>query len=264
MEVAMAEADRFYVKLREAPDFLKSRHHLRGSVEQWWQERGFKFPDVFMNRNGIGFMSRHVATARYEDCAFILLAERAGLTPVWSTYVRDKFVDRSPVKYSYVRPRLIVGFGRRSGSPIVKKLDHVHPKAVEGVPIDRIVSKDGEGLVNWHRRLLEMVYPGALVTDLSDIYQACEGARGYYPLLLSLGIAHGVFFEDFHGGETGEELRRFTQNVFEPAFDEVANLFGVRPIITPLPWWKELGYYVAPELACGWRTHQNVLKHLLI
>ncbi len=259
----MVEAARFYVGFEHAPGLLGSRQHLREKVERWWRQRGFEFPDVFGSRNGIGFVSRHVATARYEDCAFILLAERAGLVPVWSTYIHDKFVDRSPVKYSYVCPRIVTGFGNRSGSPIVKKLIHAHPKAVEGMPIDRIVTKDGENLVGWHRRLLEVVCPGALVTDPSDIYRASGGARGYYPLLLSLGVAHGVFFEDFHGGETGEELRRFTQGVFEPSFDEVANLFGAKPLIVPLPWWQELGYYVAPELAGDWRTHRSILRHLL-
>ncbi|OGZ97063.1 MAG: hypothetical protein A3B34_02995 [Candidatus Sungbacteria bacterium RIFCSPLOWO2_01_FULL_54_21] len=257
-------AQRFYIPMAHARGMLEGRAVLRESVEQWWAAQGFVFPSAFARRARIGFVSRHVATARYEDCAFILLAERAGLCPVWSTYLRDRFVTHSPVKASYVAPKVVGGFSPR-GFPEIRKIVLADSQICEKerTPLDRILLGSGEAMVAWHRRLLQAVYPGAWTTDPSDMYLARGWAKGYYPLLLSLAVAHGVLFEDFHGGETGEGLMRFTREVFEPAFDAVAATFGVAPMLVPLPWWRELGYYVAHHRADQWRTDRSILKHLL-
>ncbi len=255
----------FYVGLVEAREELLSRHHLRQEVEQWWsEERGFPFPQAFLHERPLGFVSRHLATARYEDILFIRMCEIVGITPVWSTYTGDKFIDRSPVKYSYLQPRVVEGFGKRN-VPIVRRFRLADPKAWEGRRLDEIqVVHEKKSLVSYHEERLRSIYsvPRLItlwINDLTFVYKDCEGgAVGYYPLLLSLAIAHGVMFEDFHGGEsTSVSLDSFTSRVFEPAFREVSEHFGAPPLIVPLPWWKELGYYPSPELcrAVPWRTH---------
>lgn len=263
MRESIAE-DRWYASCHEVRHLLKKRRGLRGAVEECWKAQGFVFPSAFLREEHIGFVSRHIATARYEDCAFILMAELAGLRPVWSTYVRDRFVTHSPVKSSYLLPRVVTGFSPR-GFPEVRKLRLADTQEAEimQMRLSEITAVSGESLVAWHRNLLHSVYPQALVTDPSDIYLARGGAKGYYPLLLSLAVAHGVLFEDFHGGETGEGLTRFTREIFEPAFAAVEAIFGVPPLIVPLPWWRELGYYVNLSRAGKWRSDRTILKHLL-
>lgn len=254
----------WYVSADSMPRHLEARTSLRGAVEEYWKSQGFVFPSAFMHDMPLGFVSRHLATARYEDCAFILMAERAGLTPVWSTYVRDRFVTHSPVKGSYLLPRIVSGFSRR-GFPQIRKLALADTQEAERERrrLNEITTREGSSVVAWHRAVLEGVYPGALVTDPSDIYMSLGGAKGYYPLLLSLAVAHGVLFEDFHGGESGEGLNRFTHEVFEPAFRVVEEIFGVPPLIVPLPWWHELGYYVAPHRVSQWREDRVILRDLL-
>lgn len=255
-------ASGFYVGSKEAVRTLNSRTHLRHSVEQYWENHGCEVPLGFLGETHIGFIGRQLATARYEDCAFVLLAERTGLTPVWTTYVRDKFVERSPLKYSYVRPCVVTGFDQR-GMPIRTKLRLADPKNVEGRRLDVIVTIEGGTLVEWHRAHMQSVFADPITVDFSYMYTAHVNSRAYYPLLLSLAVAHGVYFEDYHGGESGAGLDTFTKNVFEPAFAEVTERFGVSPLIVPLPWWKELGHYVAPILSGEWRSHVSILKHLL-
>lgn len=238
-------SESFYTPLETARCTLLSRHSLRKQIEEWWREKGFPFPEAFRDTRPIGFISRHIATARYEDLLFIRLCEKGGLKPIWSTYTKDRFIDRSPVKYSYLQPRIITGFGKRK-SPIVRRVRLAEPKLWEGRPLDQIPVEGGT-LISWHRLLLEEAYTEAVVTDPSDIYQALGGARGYYPFLLSLALAHGVLFEDFHSGESGGQLDSFTSRVFEPAFQEVNARFNATPLIVRLPWWKELGYYLSLE-----------------
>ncbi len=255
-------ASGFYVGSKEAVRTLNDRTHLRHAVEQWWGKRGYELPSSFLCEAPIGFIGRQLAAARYEDCAFVLLAERAGLTPVWTTYVRDKFVERSPLKYSYVRPCVVTGFDHR-GMPIRAKLRLADPKNVEGRRLEAIMTIEGANLVEWHRAHMQSAFADPMITDLSYMYMAHANPRAYYPLLLSLAVAHGVYFEDYHGGESGAGLDAFTRNVFEPAFGEVTERFGVSPLIVPLPWWKELGHYVAPRLSEEWRSHVSILKYLL-
>jgi hypothetical protein len=247
----------FYTPLEQAYCTLEERRSLRGSVEKYWSSRGFTVPAVF-SQEPLGFICRHIATGRYEDCVFILMTERAGLRPLWLTYTGDRFVTCSPVKFSYLRPRIVTGFANCSNNPIVKKLKLADPVLVEAArtPLSDIRTENGEPLVEWHRRILSAVYPEAAVIDLSGIFKKCGGAKGYYPLLLSLAVSHGVLFEDFHNGESGESLRGFTEKIFEPSFWEVSRLFGKPPVIVPLPWRREFGYYVG---LADWRGHE-ILK----
>lgn len=272
----------FYVQLEDAKDLLLDRRSSRFAVQEYWTEKGFSFPDAFLDERPLGFVSRHLATARYEDLVFMRMCKKAGLAPIWSTYIGDKFIDRSPIKYSYLQPRVVTGFGRNE-SPIVRRLRLAEPRAWEGRPLDEIEMFDGifqETLVRYHEAKLTEIYNGPRILtalrrsllgvlfdidsllprikDFTQVYRACGKAKDYYPLLLSLAVAHGAMFEDFHGGESsGVELGSFTQRVFEPAFREVTELFGIPPLIVPLPWWKELGYYPSLELcrARDWRTH---------
>ncbi|MER3570097.1 MAG: hypothetical protein C4348_00570 [Patescibacteria group bacterium] len=260
------KCERFYIPLEEARALLEERRQQGWTlkVEEYWRKkRGIQFPEELSNLNDLaGFLARHLATARYEDFAFILLTKRAGLKPTWLTYTADRFVTCSPVKVSYLCPKIVTGFGRRGG-PILRKYRLANPRVAERKRLCDIRINTGKKLVDWHRRRLEAVYPGANVVDFSRVFQARGNAQGYYPLFLSLAVAHGVLFEDFHGGESGERLNSFTKEVFEPAFDEVTNTFGVQPLIVKLPWWPELGYYPSIKLATNWRNHRSILKDLL-
>jgi len=185
------------------------------------------------------------------------MCEQGGLTPLWAPYEGDWYVDKSPLKCSYVQPRIVRGFGK-TDKPILHKERLVHPTTCQGKRLNEISVNPRLSLVNWHRFWLERVYPDAIVTDFSHIYMRAGGRPpDYYPFLLSLFLAHAVLFEDYHGGESGTRLDRFTSGIFEPAFTGVEARFGIPPLIVPLPWWKELGYYPSLEFCqkLPWKMH---------
>lgn len=262
----------FYVPLEDAREKLLERRAIRSKIEAWWEERGMPFPEPLLDQTKqFGLNVRQLASCRYEDLLFITMCEQGGLTPLWAPYERDWYVDKSPLKCSYIQPRFVIESGK--GKSFVHKLRLANPRVCqhkrlneifvnpaprfgewqEGVDLDPIWR-----LVNWHREHLEGIYPDAIVNDFSHIYTRAGGRpRDYYPFLLSLFVAHGVLMEDYHGGESGTRLEAFTGKVFEPAFAEVETRFRASPLIVLLPWWKELGYYPSLELCKvrDWRTH---------
>lgn len=162
----------WYVVQEDARGLLAQRLRLRAAVEECWKAQGFVFPSAFLGNQFVGFVSRHLATARYEDCAFILLAEQAGLAPVWSTYVRDRFVTHSPVKASYVLPRIVTGFSPR-GFPEIQKVRLADARKIEErrLSLNEIfVDDDHEDvplmLTEWHHALLYAAYSEAIISDL--------------------------------------------------------------------------------------------------
>lgn len=250
----------FYVPLEEAREKLLERRAIRPQVEMWWEEKGMPFPELLLDQTKqFGLNVRQLASCRYEDLLFIAMCEKGGLTPLWAPYERDWYVDKSPLKCSYLQPRIVTGFGK-TGKPILRKQRLVHPMMCQGKKLDEILINHvvRMSLVDWHRLWREWIYPEAIVNDFSHIYKGAGGRpQDYYSFLLSLFVAHGVLIEDYHGGESGNRLDLFTGNIFEPAFAEVETRFGTSPLIVPLPWWKELGYYPSLELCKvrDWRTH---------
>lgn len=236
------------------------RQPLRYQIEAWWLENGWGNPPIVQAMEGrlCGVLTRHIATFRYEDGLFSLMAKEAGLHPVWLEYVDDKFVDVSPYKRSLLRPTLCFGRGRRGGFKLRKENLVANEGFWRGKPLQNIVTDQGEQLVSWHHVLQDEMLRGFLTespkrTDCSEwLAKVSPTAYGYYEAYLSCFIAHAVLFEDFHGGESGQELDSFTRGIFEPAWKRVHEQFGVSPLIVRLPWWESLGYYPGDG---EWRSH---------
>ncbi|MEK7582973.1 MAG: hypothetical protein AAB483_01030 [Patescibacteria group bacterium] len=255
---------------------MLGRQDLRAKVEAWWVTEGWGIPPFHVTTELPGFLVRNIATARYEDCLFALMAERAGFTPVWGQFVRDIHSMRSSVKKSYLVGEFCSGRGKRGGP---KTDRHEFLRVANGRPgpkrtlhlvherwVDREIrliteERTGESLVarhNGYQRRILGVEDDRRIEFSAWLRQERGGkvdkSQAYYPRYLSMFVAHAVLFEDYHGGESGTELDGFTATVFEPAFKQVTERFGVSPIIVPLPWWPELAFYPHPD-AGDWRTH---------
>jgi hypothetical protein len=90
--------------------------------------------------------------------------------------------------------------------------------------------------VNFHKRLFEIsgiALDGLLFYDASDwLKRNGASADKYYERDLLLYICHGILFENFL--LTGDD-RKFTRDIFLPAFEKAYNLTGVKPLIVPIP-----------------------------
>jgi len=255
----MSEA--YYVSPHQAKPALLDRQELKRAVEQFWADNNVAFPEVLKGDAHLSVIGRHVATFRFEDAIFALMSQAADLTPAWLTYTADKFVTVSNVKRSLTRPFLTSRLNK-NGQPItmaqrlVENIDRW-----SGKPIESILTTDGIPLVAWHKQRLQAAIPDALVSDMSEFCKAWGGkADSYYDAYLSLFIAHGVLFEDYHGGESGEVLNGFTARVFEPAIERLERRFGVKPLVVALPWWPELGHYPDKEWLTNWGSCKQILR----
>ena len=251
----------FYTKMSQAKNELANRKHLRRNVEDFWSGMGITFPECILQGYDLAIIARQLATFRFEDAKFILMAEAMGLRPCWPTYLQDKFVSQSKLKMSYVRPKLASRFNGQGQvicryDKLVKQID-----SIDGKPLCAIQLSGSVSLADYHRSRLLKAYPQADICDVSSMFAQCgKTASAYYLLALSLYVAHGVLIEDYHGGESGKVLDSFTADVFEPAFKKAADLFGAKAIIVKLPWWEELGYYPDGQWLDNWRDCASILS----
>lgn len=262
----------YYVRLDQAREQLAAREAMRAQVEEWWEQQGWgRAPIPTHAPPNLAVLSRNCATARIEDCVFMLLAMQAGLVPCWSSYDGDRMCAGSRVKASYLAGKVITGANRK-GEPLcmphwwlqsmtkreirerglrTSTGDHPHHR-FDGVVLRELIVPGSaherlpDYLANHQSMMLRDWLPGGLQRfDITQWYRQAgfRTSSEYYIALLSLAIAHGVLFEDFHGGESGDQLGEFTRTVFQPAFRELEQIFGVKPLITPLPWWREMAYF---------------------
>lgn len=88
-----------------------------------------------------------------------------------------------------------------------------------------------------------------LTFDIGNMYNG-KKAPEYYAAYLAMFGGLNCLLEDFHGGESGCALKKFTENVFEPAFERVERELGFKPLIYKLPWKEGFDRYIdCPNLA---------------
>lgn len=253
----------FYCSIHQAVKELavRQRTGVCERVAAWQSRQGFPVSPIPTLERGVAILGRHVATARFEDIVFSEMARSAGLIPGWFEYSGDRFATASAFKRSLVRPQLCTKVGK--AGPIVITQRIVNVESAINKPLHAISTNSGESLPAWHHALHEKVFGKTLRIDVSRHLQSIGSAAQYYAYYLSWAISHGILFEDFHGGESGDGLDRFTAGVFEPAWERVHNEIGIEPLIVPLPWWDGLQYYTdTPKWeAFGIVTHEKLRAH---
>ena len=248
--------DSYYVELEHAREVLLSRQKLREKVPEFWIKQGVEFPTRKFNELPlIAFCARQLVTFRFEDAVFLQMAEKSGLTPLWSPLVDDTFTVVSSLKRSYVQPYMATGLNKNGQLITVRNRLVKDPHTRSRIPLKDLVADDGANIAAWHYdRWLQATAGSGLMLDATEFKSGWGGnTQRYYLGLLSLFVAHGVLFEDYHGGESGGALGGFTARVFEPAFATIEAYFGVKPLIVRLPWWRELAYYPDENWIQTWR-----------
>lgn len=247
----------FYVELPDAKSILNNRKSLRGEVEEWWSSIGLEFPSHLSN---CGLLGRD-PMARVEFFKFYQMCEQIGLSSACIEASGELFVSSKP-KMSMAHPK-IFRFSQK-GSIITQKRKLINIQDHDGK------SSIGEtGILGFHRERMEGVLPDLEIWDMSKFVQTWKDLNLYYQFYLSLAVAHGVLFEDYHGvGESGNCLSNFTEEVFEPAFHWLEKKFGVSPMIVSLPWKNTYNLHPSGEILeqmreCGSKVNLDPIKSLL-
>jgi hypothetical protein len=250
-----------YISPSMARTLLENRRRLRPEIERWWNAQGWMIPDRFRQSHAIAGFGRAIATQRYEDVLFMHYALEAEFTPVWLEYLDCRFSSHSPFGRSLLHPCFYEKHGKHGGI-VTKKHKLAQIEAERTKMLSQIMTNGGTRLVDYHHQLHARFGLPSAIIDCSAFYGQFGKAAEYYLPYISLFMAHGVLFEDYHGGESGDALSDFTDEIFTPAFKKLESLFGVSPMLVRMPWHDNLRFY-APEGRNDWTNHGVIPEQLL-
>lgn len=224
-----------YTPLNEALEELGRRWEdvdLRKSVSEYL---GGDVPEAFADGfNVVTF--RHICTPNYELHRFVSVADAFGWKPIFGEYLEDKFTSNNLNKYYLGKMGFHFGHGKKGGGKI-KYQNIIDFNKANGHPISSIKTIWGQALVDFHKEIFTARFPQfadqKFFFDSSKWFKDHGGsATEYYKKLLALFVSHGVLFENFILSE--KEEMDFTKKAFLPAFFEVWDKLGVKPLIVAL------------------------------
>lgn len=187
-------------------------------------------PPVFNNEPG-AVLGRHIVSPNNELSCFLEHSVRINLKPVCIEYLNDKFSSVNRDKVALAKMAFISSTDKR-GNVIFKYSKVIDFSNCEGIQFDSCKTIWGEKLIDFHHRILSNIHPDIEYFDGSSLYSSNGGiASGKYRKILALFICYGVLFENF---VTNADEQRFAEEVVYPAFKEVEQLFGLKPLVVPL------------------------------
>jgi hypothetical protein len=194
---------------------------------------------------------RQLASCRYEDIAFARLAETAGLTPFWPTYLSDCYTTFNPDKVNYVRIRIKISDSHNWKFKVINDWDGLDKKKPElGKVQTKYLDDSGQPLLltDIHLQMRKIVFPHYALNsfDHSEWYKTQKLRSGhYYSSIFALFVCHGIMFEDYHNGPNASSLQKFVSRIVQPAFDLVEREIGLTPLMVNFPWQE--GYQLYPR-----------------
>ena len=187
----------------------------------------------FIRNTPIALLSRQIASPNYEFHMAYKLANKLGLKLVIEEFLDDKFCTSNIVKLGLARMRIFYRFGKNRHH-ITKKTKVIDISKNDGKQLKKVETYTGEKLFELHHRLLHLYHRNIRIYDNSEwINSHGRIAIKHYPYFFALFICYGVLLETFWITSSKEE-RDFVFNVVKPAFDQIKDIFGVRPIIVQL------------------------------
>lgn len=193
-----------------------------------------RLPDLFQDKK-IGILFRQLATPNYEMRRFVSILDAIeGIVPVFWEYYSDKFTSNNEYKHSLGKLHYFLGKGKKGGVKIDTQ-NIIDFNKYNGEKISDVKTLWGQSLVSFHHELFEKEYGKVETTSFFDASKWFAGSGGsakeYYTNFITLFVKNGILFENFMLDE--KELS-FTTEVFLPAFIEVWQKTGKKPLIVAL------------------------------
>jgi hypothetical protein len=238
-----------YTPLEEAKKEIERRwndEELKKKVEKFLNN---DIPDIFKNEP-CAVLVRDIITPNNEFRFFMDIASDLNMKTVFVEYSKSKFVAKNLNKYHLCCPHCYEDPVNLI-NPIIKKNKIVDFNLMEGKPLNEVITKDGQNLIDFHHKILKERYPHIKDEDIFDFYDWFNNHRnvdGYYYLhYLALFLCFGILFDNFifSNGE-----KEFTEEKIIPSIKKLTEIFGVKPLIVPatpleyennLFWWYYLG-----------------------
>lgn len=181
------------------------------------------------------WLDRYIATPDNEFFHFLELAENVKLKPIAIESLDDRFYRKNVDKMCLAEMKFL---DKKNGNDAARRIKIIDCGKHHMKRFNEINTHWEESFVDFHHRLFDLHAENVQRFDISEWrYRKGPIAKDYYSGLLALFVCHGIIFEDFVTNE-GEE--RFSRNVVFPAFEEITNRFGVRPLIVHIYTEEEL------------------------
>lgn len=228
----------YYTSREEVLDTLNQRRSdssLQRRINEFIQDEiGFENPCEFQ---GAGILARHLPVCRKETLYSKALCDELGVDFAMPSFSNDRYVNCSAEKRSFLK------FNTHDG----QRVELVSGQGRNNYDISRATLRD---LVCENSRTPVIDYhffrTNSVIGDFGYFDFDPQGlvASEYYPAYLAMFGGTNCLLEDFHGGESGAALKKFTQGIFEPAFRRVQSELGFKPLVTPIPFESDFSQYV--------------------
>lgn len=178
-------------------------------------------------------LARHVASPSYEMLWFTRLSRRHGFQPLVIEHRSDRFTVHNPAKRSLAMLPIEVGRSR-NGQAIIRPQKMVEVATAESRPLEEVVTRTGENLIDYHhRKLAHVLGPEApRIISLGDVVPACALTPGaYYLQFFKMLSGPLVLFEDF---VADDQTAAFFQRIVLPTYRQATSETGRTPQIARL------------------------------
>ncbi len=253
----------------------KNKKEIQKKIEAW-VENNFGIPDFFsffekttgIMRTGevISVLPRHINSLNIESISFLLLSEKIKTKPYLISFEEDNFSSSNSSKAGCVKMQFIQ---REKGGKIVKRKKIIVDQKLgdlEGIPLNMIKTSKEKSLVNFHKEIINNVFPCELADislfiresflmavkknkipdstivfeiengrwkkkkfkDVIDLEAVRPSMGWYYPLIFNLLIIDIVFFETYREDPVAEKE-------FERAVRTINENIGYSPMIIEIP-----------------------------
>ncbi len=224
-----------YTPLSEAVKILEERQKDKELLNKVKKLLDGEIPEPLKKMDRYGISGKQIATPNFDTRWFIELTKVFGLKTFFYEYHSDKFTSNNYFKHSLGQILIHSGINKKEDY-IEEKITIVDFNKYNGKPLKDVLTLWGEPLIDFHKNIFNAYNFDTekfIFYDGSNWLKNNGGdAKDYYEKDQLLYICHGILFENFL--LTGDD-RKFTRDIFLPAFEKAYNLTGVKPLIVPIP-----------------------------
>lgn len=185
-------------------------------------------PKHFSGTKPVFYLSRHLGSPNFESIKVLEMTKDYNLPLIVGEDSKGIFVSSNCIKVPLGKLPVLTGVNKNK-EEIIENITIIDFNKNQGKRFCDIETKWGQSLVDFHRELV-------LASQLRDIEIVDEAAwidrhnreniYKQYVHILTLMCAHGILMESFFIDEID-----FVKEIVEPAFKEVENNIGVKPLI---------------------------------
>jgi len=224
--------DDIYTPIEEAGEIIRKRWADEGLRKKVEEKLNNDIPDILKD-NPHGLIWRVICTPDGEFERFLELCKKAKLEPAGFENSEDKFHNGNFTKYGLGDLAFSVGINKKSQHSVVKERI-IDFNGSGGKRMRDIKTLWDESLLDFHHFFLQEIFSTMKdkVADVSEWLRSKGGTpEKYYFFVLSLAICHAVYFDDY---DLLESEKGFVEEIILPAFKEVKEYFGIKPIIVKI------------------------------